>query len=330
MSSKEKLIDPSEVVEKYRQSFERKEPTMQFSEFLNLAVFHDYLLITFVSSHTQGRIKSRNLPFGVGKTTFGMWTSYITNATPGSYPNPKKMSMKKCQEIITRFNPFDLTIPEVQHNWDKVFGGMTYTVLGAFQMVKPGAPRRKIVLWDDTPATAPAEKGVPRVFYKFKGYITTTRPEIACLMMTGSNRNEVCAPIRKLIAIEIIIAERGVYEVQQVKYYKNYRRPELDMGRLEYMEEGIFPPLPQPVQIRYNAWRVAEKMKIFPDIEKELAKWLRLTGEEFTGEYIDSRVLRSSGYFVIKLPEDVGKKFHHEMLRIMLPSQEKKELSLKK
>lgn len=294
---------------------------MAFSDFIDLAVNQNYLLICAVTSHTQARVKSLNLPFGVGKTTFAIWTKYVVTATRnGTYPNPKTMDIKTMQRLAQRFNPYDLSIPEVQANWDGVFKHMVYNILDCFKMIKPGQPRIDLGIWDDTPATAPAERGVPKAIYRLKGYLTTARPNIACLMMTGSNRNEFVAPLRKLITVEIIIAERGVFEVQKVKFYKNFRNPEIDISRLEYLEEGVFPPLPAQIQKRYDEWREIEKAKIYPNIEKELAKWLRMQETAGTGgQVIEGKVMRTANHYFVQIPNEVGERYHHQTLEVSLP-----------
>jgi hypothetical protein len=325
----QRVVEPEEIREKYQDFIISNNPNIAFADFLDLAIHQNYLLISIVTSHTQGRIKSTNLPYGVGKTTFALWTSYIVNSLPGTYPNPKTMTTDEMQEAIYRYNPFDLSIPEVRQNWDNVFNNLVYNILDLFRMVKPGAPRRKIIVFDDAAATAPAERGVPKVMYKLKGYLTTTRPEVACMMMTASNRNEIVSPLRKLIVLEIIVAQRGIFEVQAVKFYKNFRNPELDISRLEYMEEGVFPPLPPEIQRRYDSWRKAEKEKLFPNIEIELERWLKLGGGELTGEnVVEANVIHGAGKYIVRLPDEIGRKCHFKKVKVILPDTEEDEAEI--
>jgi len=281
-----------------------------FAQILSMAIKQNYLIIGLVSSHTQGRIKSLNLPYGVGKTTLAMWCSYLVNAKPGtSYLEDPY------------YNPYDLSIPEVKANWDLVFNNLTYNVVDLAKMVMPGSKRRKIIVWDDAAATAPAEQGVPKAIYKLKGYLTTTRPNVACILLTASNRNEIVAPIRKLIMFELIVAERGVYEVQRVKFYKNYRNPDMDLCKLEYLEEGTFPPLPEEVQERYDEWREKEKQKLFPDIVEELEKWLKLrTEEKYSKNVVEGNIVKfAQGRYAVIVPPEIGKQFHRRRAKIVLP-----------
>lgn len=316
------IRDPEEI----RRVYETRGPNaaLQFAGFLDMAIKDNYLLICLVTSHTQGRIKSKNLPYGVGKTTFALWTSYARNATPGTYPDPRYMQLSKCQEIFNKYYPFNLDVPEVAANWDTVFKLLNYNILDVARMIKPelGRLRVKLGVWDDVAATAPAERGVPTVIYKLKGYMTTARPEIACLMLTASNRNEIVAPLRRLVVIEIIIAERGVYEVQKVNFYKNFRNPDIDLAKLEYLEEGIFPPLPKQIQERYDSWRVTEKLKLFPNIEKDLARWLKMTEtvDLSNATMINSKVIKMGNYYVLKLPKPIGEIYHMKQLKVAVPS----------
>jgi len=320
MSIFKDVLSPNKV----RTEHAGEDSTIMFADYLNMAIRDSYLIVCLVSSHTQGRIKSLNLPYGLGKTTFAMWASYITNAVPGTYPPPKLLHKdpSKFRRIMEMYNPYDLTISEVSMNWDKVFSQLVYNIVDCARLIRPGTGiRRKMGVWDDVAATAPAERGVPSIIYKLKGYITTARPEIACLMLTASNRNEIVAPIRRLVVIEIIIAERGVYEVQRVKYYKNFRNPNVDISRLDYMEESIFPPLPKAVQIRYDAWRVKEKLKIFPQIEAGLERWLKMSEpvDYSKVKEIEARVIKEGPHYRITIPHELGKKYHRKALKVLVP-----------
>lgn len=269
-------------------------------------------MIALVTSHTKGKVKSVNLPFGVGKTTFAMWTSYVVNAKPGTY-DPSKPNLH---------NPFDENDPVVLQNWRRVFNAMVYNVFDCALMLEPGVQRTKLGLWDDVPATAPAERSVPSALYKFKGYVTTTRPEAACLLMTASNRNEIAAPLRKLVLIEVIIAERGYYEVQKVEYHKNYRNPELDKAKLVYLEEGRFPALPDFVQVQYDAWRVEQKRRLFPDMISRLKKFVKLQDKvKYEGEIL-GRVVKAGGRYMVNIPFKVGRELHLQNVKMVLPKLE--------
>lgn len=289
-------------------------PPVKFADYLRKAIKDNFLMVGLVTSHTQARVKSMNLPYGLGKTTFGMWTSYVTNAVSGTY-DPEKPDLH---------SPFDKTDPVVLRNWDIVFELMVYNVYDCAVMIEPGSKRKKLGLWDDVAFTAPAERGVPTSLYKFKGYVTTTRPELACLLMTASNRNEIAAPLRKLVLLEIIIAERGYYEVQKVQFYKNYRNPEIDKAKLVYLEEGTFPRLPDFVEARYNAWRIAEKRRIYPDMKLRLRKFVQIKEPVTFTEELEARVIKSGARYFAQLPKDVGEKLHLRHVKFRLPDDKPK------
>ena len=47
-----------------------------------------------------------------------------------------------------------------------------------------------------------------------------------------------------------------MYEVQTIMYHKNFKDPLHDIGRLDYLKEGTFPPWPEAQYKRYRKWRV--------------------------------------------------------------------------
>lgn len=289
--------------------FPKKFAPLKFAQYLATAIKDNYLMIAIITSHTQGKVKSINLPFGVGKTTFALWTSYIINAAPGTY-KPNKPDFH---------NPFNGKDPVVIENWKKVLSLMVYNVYDCAMLLKPGSSRKLLGLWDDVPATAPAERGVPSALYKFKGYLTTTRPELACLLMTASNRAEVAAPLRKLALFEIIIARRGYYEVQKVQFFKNFRNPDKDKCRLTYLEEGKFPQLPDFVEQWYIEWRVREKRKLFPEIAEMLKRYVKIRREEIYEKAVLGKVVKSGGRYFVSIPAEVGKSLHLDHVEVKLP-----------
>jgi len=256
-----------------------------FSDYLHDAIKKNFLLVILITSQTQGKRKSANLPFGLGKSTLAFWLSYYLNGK----------------------------------DWNKVFEylcGNPYDVVG---LLEPGRERVRAALWDAVQMTAPAEQGVPRVIRKMSSYISDTRPELACLIMTASNMNAICAPLRKLVVFEVIIAERGEYEIQKIKYHKNYKQPLMDLSNLEYLEEGTFPALPKEIQDRYEKWRIGSKAKIYPTLKADCEAYMKLQEEqaELTDQSITGTVIKigNSGY-AIKIPRTMGEKYHHQLLEL--------------
>lgn len=257
----------------------------EFAEYVIDAIKHNFLLCILITSQTQGKRKSENLPFGLGKTTLALWLSYYMNGK----------------------------------DWEKVFSYLCGNPADVANLLEPGRERVNAAAWDAVQMTAPAEQGVPKVIRKLASYISDTRPEMACLIMTASNMNAICAPLRKLVVFEVIIAERGEYEIQKIKYHKNYQAPLVDLCNLEYVEEGTFPPLPDDIQARYEKWRKGSKGKIYPILKADCEAYMKLQDEQAHLDEltVDGHVVKTgrAGYALI-LPKEVGEKYHRQRLKL--------------
>jgi len=267
----------------------------ELADYLKAAIDNDYLINLLITSHTQGKLKSQNMPFGLGKTTLEFWLNYYLNGK----------SWDKVFET-TKYNPYDfvrLFNPELR--------------------LKEG--RLAAVSYDDIQATAPAEQGVPRAIRRLANYLTTSRPEVAAILGTADNINSISSPLRKIFLFEIIVSERGVYEVQKITYHKNYKRPLHDLGRLEYLEEGTFPKLPSEVYERYRLWRMKEKMKLYPALEGELCTYAKL--RDWTPEDLEADGMVSITCQVVKprkhdygiiIPEEIGAKLYNQRVKVVI------------
>jgi hypothetical protein len=267
-----------------------------FAESLTEAIRHDYLMFVLVTSHTQGKLKSVNFPFGVGKTTLTMWLSYVFSGIK--------------------------TGDGIKYSWDEVFANMVYNPIAALKLVRPGTPRRPFGLWDDVQLTAPAERQVPPPILRFASYVTTTRKQIGVFFMTAPNMREIAAPLRRLITFELIVPERGKYEVQQIKCYKNFRNPLMDTTKLEYVEEGGFPKLPKVIEEKYDAWREVEKAKIYGRVERDMVNFIKLSEVDLdnlkTGQVLDleGTVRRNGHSYYVHLPIELGEKLQNKKIQV--------------
>jgi regulator of sigma D len=265
-----------------------------FAEYLNDAIKHNFLLVILITSQTQGKRKSENLPFGLGKTTLMLWLMYYINGGTTE----------------TAHDPTNKV-------WDIVFQKLCGNPYDVAMLLEPGSKRTNAAGWDAVQMTAPAAQGVPKVIRDLSSYVSDTRPELACLIMTASNMNAISAPLRKLVVFEIIIAERGEYEIQKIKYSKNFEQPMQDLCRLDYIEEGSFPALPSPVMARYEEWRKGSKRKIYPKLKAECESYMKLQNEQIDPQTITGSVIKigNSGY-AVKLPREVGEKYHRQLLQL--------------
>jgi len=264
------------------------------------AINHDYLITVLVTSYTKAKVKTQNLPFGVGKTTLAFWLSYFMNGK----------------------------------NWDTVFERCAYNPYGLAKMLEPGSVRKQAVLYEDVQATAPAEQGVPKAIRRLANFLSTQRPEIACLLMTAPNISMISSPLRKLVIFEVIVSERGHYEVQKISYHKNFKDPLRDMARLEYLEETVkdepFDPLPPDIMERYNKWRVNQKLRLYPALMAELDSYIKFGDFEqqpLNKEELEAlinckgKVIRGAHGYVVTIPDEQGKKLHGKTVSIAAPVQ---------
>jgi hypothetical protein len=281
------------------------EKTIKYlADYILNAVDNNYLLFFLITSHTQGKIKdAENLPFGMGKTTLLFWLNKIIN----------RVDEKK------------------DPSWDLAFQTSAYNTYDFFCLLDPIKRKREGRLnfagFDDLQASCPAEAGVPRAIRRMSSYLTTNRPEVACIGATADNINNISAPLRRLVMFEIIVAHRGEYEIQKITYHKNYKKPLQDIGKLEYIEEGTFNKLPPHVEARYVDWRVQNKAKVYPQIKAELLAFSQLkdwslSDLEGGAVTLKAHVIRSGRDYVIKVPEKLGEKLHRRTLSMALSTEE--------
>jgi hypothetical protein len=145
--------------------------------------------------------------------------------------------------------------------------------------------------------------------------------------MTASNINAIAAPLRKLVIFEVIVTERGHYEIQKIAYHKNFKQPLLDLARLDYMQEGAFPELPREVYERYEQWRIKSKMNIYPQLMQELNAYMQL--KEANEKVLDltefeGHIVKRAGAYIIEVPPTLGQANHKVPLVMSIRSKNQK------
>jgi hypothetical protein len=98
------------------------------------------------------------------------------------------------------------------------------------------------------------------------GDIQRFRPALGLLILTFPGVQDIARSVAKLIQYEFIIYRTGKYELQMYHRNKNFKNPENDWERLEFLsgdsESGVeFPPLPKVEQDWYDAWRSNSMLK---------------------------------------------------------------------
>jgi hypothetical protein len=213
------------------------------AEMLAKALSEDFLLFLLVTSQTRGKFKSMNLPYGLGKSTLSLWISYVLHGG----------KMK------------DAMSPN--EAWEEVKKDTIYYPTELLKRLKPVHDTRESVacpciVWDAIQMTAPAESNVSKFVREISAYMTETRPEVKVIVGNAPNVNSIAAPLRKMVAYELIVFERGKYEVQKYHYNKNFRRPQEDLISLKFVEgtrDVVFGPLPNFMQKWYDDWRATKK-----------------------------------------------------------------------
>ena len=137
------------------------------AEFMADAITKDYLITIAITSYTQAKYQTANLPFGLGKTTLAMELSYLLNggSINDNYENDKV--------------------------WDKVKSAMVYDPYHMGELLAPGRNRLFCAIWDDVQATAPASQSVPKPVRMLANFISTERPEVALIIFTTPNLNYI-------------------------------------------------------------------------------------------------------------------------------------------
>jgi hypothetical protein len=276
------------------------------AEYIGEAITKDYLLTIAITSYTQAKYQTANLPFGLGKTTLGMELAYLVNGGSPRCWDDKRI-WKKVQDIMV-YNPYALA-----------------------EMLKPSTERKPVVIWDDPQATAPASQSVPTALRQLANFISTERPEVALIILTTPNLNYIAAPLRKLVNFEIIISERGLYEVHKISYYKDFKRPLQDKMHFDYVDEvkkdEPFPRLPEYMQQWYNQWRIEKKLELYPNMLKNLKTYTSLQQWTEGGDGAVKGINELAGRFVtsggrtVFVPNDqtLALKLHGKNMSLLTP-----------
>lgn len=281
--------------------------TKPFFEYIVDAVSKNYLIIAAITSYTQAKWQTANLPFGLGKTTLAMDFMYILCGGK-------------------RDDLFNGTTE--QRVWDKVHKLLCYNPYALAELLEPGSERKDGVVYDDVQATAPAASSVPIAIRKLANFISTERPEVPIIFFTTPNLNYIAAPLRKLVNFEIIISERGFYEVHKISYYKDFGNPLMDKMHFDYVDENIheddeekgkhvepFPALPPSEQLWYDNWRIDHKRQLYPSMMQSLKGYVQLKQWESSGSAlalssIQGKVIRAGNGYAIRLDNAIGERLH--------------------
>jgi hypothetical protein len=281
--------------------------TKSFWEYIVEATCKNYLIVAAITSYTQAKWQTANLPFGLGKTTLAMDLTYI-------------LCGGKWSDLENGTSD-----PNV---WNKVHKLLCYNPYALAELLEPGRERLPCAVFDDVQATCPAASSVPIPIRKLANFISTERPECPLIIFTTPNLNYIAAPLRRLVNFEIIISERGFYEVHKISYYKDFNNPLQDKMHFDYVDENAhvtdeetkkreepFPPLCLSEQQWYDNWRTEHKKQLYPSMMQALKGYVQLKQWEASGSEqaltaVTGKVIKAANGYVLKLPREVGEKLH--------------------
>jgi hypothetical protein len=208
----------------------------------------DRLELFLVTSEAAGKEPSEGYSMGAGKSTFALQFTYRAWA----YYNGTLIIDLKNQQII------DETPPDVQrkiyadiiNNW--LYWKLKHLIRG----VDNAGFRVPCVWWDDAQRDCPAWQRVPEKKRKLIEELTVKRPLVANIIMTAPSMSDIAKPLRRLVKWEIIIPQRGLYEVQFKAKKRDFYNPTEDLERLWYDATGTFQPPPPDIWQLYLKRRI--------------------------------------------------------------------------
>jgi hypothetical protein len=220
----------------------------------------NYLELFLITSQAAGLEPSEGRPLGAGKSTFALYFAYRAFA----YVNGTLTIDWANQQVIDE-TPYDEQI-EI---YDKIINNYLYwRIKDLLYGIKTSPKRLPAVVWDDVQLDCPAWQHVPRDKRELIEELSIARPLVANIVMTAPSMSDIAKPLRRQVCWEIIIPQRGVYEVQFIAKKRDFYNPTEDLQRLWYDATGSFPPLPPEVMEKYNKRREQVARQIKEEQEK--------------------------------------------------------------
>jgi len=182
------------------------------------------MLWILVTSGAEGKLSSEGWDYGVGKSTFAL--QYMrTICYAGNWTPVKK-----------------------------------YTI-GAYWQIKPildsVTPPRFInaCFIDEMELTLGKHQQHNKEIQELAYYMKTVRPYVKVWFGTAPSRDTLQKDFREMFHFEIIVVKRGLYEVQQLKRWLDFKKPMKLKETLRYSAEFAFFDLLPPEKKWYEAWR---------------------------------------------------------------------------
>lgn len=215
---------------------------------------NDFLEIYLITSQAAGFEPSCGRPFGVGKSTLSIWMAYRAYAYERGLldfiwrENADGKPVLVIADLAAREQQIDL-MAHVVENYVKWDLKLLVDLLKSCNSPLPA------VVWDDVQRTAPAYQHVPKELRDLIEYLTMARQKVRNIIMTAPAMSDIAKPLRRNITWEIIVPQRGVYEVQFLAKHRDFYNPSDDKSRLWYEASGTFDPLPKEIDELYKKLR---------------------------------------------------------------------------
>jgi hypothetical protein len=205
---------------------------------------NDYLEMMLITSRSGGLLPTQGRSFGVGKSTLGLWLTYRAHA----------YSQGVVKMYEDRIEEPDLS-EQVRVMKDVILNWTVWSLNDLSTKVMEAKGTIPAILWDDVQADCPAWQHVPPKIREQIEYMTMMRQRIANIIMTAPSISDIARPLRENITWELIVPQRGTYEVQFIAKRRDFYSPKEDRTRLWYETQGGFPPLPEEVDVLYKTER---------------------------------------------------------------------------
>jgi hypothetical protein len=265
------------------EGFSTLESSSPLMDWILRAVYEDYLVPIVVTSQTQGKIPSLGLPFGQGKSTFALWLSY--------------MAYREVMKDKVDVN----SVEGVREVWRVVFENLFLLpeeldkyVFRHPEFRKPSVTvdgRIPLVVWDDMQETVGKRRRFDRYLNELADRLTKGREKVAVIVGTCPHLAMLMRPFREFFNIEVLIPQRGRFEVQKMHYVRRFDRWDDHQVRAWYQSESGFytPTLPPDIQKAYDEWKEKEQAKL--DARRWRLKALEEEEEELKHARIVQRIV---------------------------------------
>ncbi len=238
------------------QTLQQPEKKTQLSSiWLRLAenIRQDFLEFYIITSQAAGMEENVGRPFGMGKSTLAVWMGYRAWAYNTGLLQIAREPDGELRLIDTAQDQQRLQLME------KVVRECTaWHIDDLISKIKNASCFLPALIWDDVQDSAPALQHVPPDVVEKIGYLTRVRQRVANMIITAPSIGEIAKPLRRCITWEIIVPQRGMYEVQFLLKKRDFYRPTEDKTRLWYEATGSFDPLPESIDALYKQLRDAK------------------------------------------------------------------------